>query len=171
MSDQNFTPASPEQPFGSQPASPQAPVVIENVAKGMFFAIGAVLVGVLLTIILWRAGFIAAITNYVLAAGAIFLYSKGAGANPKRGLVPVILLIVVGIVIAFFGVVASDAWDAYSDGTARFGSLGQSRFSFITDNIFRGEVLKSYGKDIAMFAIFAALGVFSTLRRLVATAR
>lgn len=168
MSD--FTPASPEQPYGSQPVPQPAaqPVVIENVAKGMFFALGAVLVGIALTVVLWRAGFIAAITSYILAAGAIFLYAKGAGTTPKKGLIPVLILIVAGIVVAFFGVVASDAWDAYD----KFGdALPGSRFSFITDNIFRGEVLKSYGKDIAMFGIFAALGVYSTLRRLLASAR
>lgn len=167
MSDQNLTPASPEQPFGSQPA-PQPVLVIENVARGMFFALGAVVAGVVLTVVLWRLGFIAAITSYVLAAGAIFLYNKGAGTTPKRGLVPVLLLVALGLVIGFFGVVASDAWDAYD----KYGdALPGSRFSFITDNIFRGEVIKSYGKDIAMFVIFAALGVYSTLRRLVASAR
>lgn len=170
MSDQNFTPASPEQPFGSQPAPQtfQPPVVIENVAKGMLFAIGAVVLGVVLTVIVWRLGFIAAITSYILAAGAIFLYAKGAGTTPKRGLVPVILLVVVGIVVAFFAIVASDAWDAYS----KYGDgVPDSRMSFILNNIFRGEVLKSYGKDIAMFVVFAALGVYSTMRRLVASVR
>jgi hypothetical protein len=170
MSDQNFTPASPEQPFGSQPAPQQAQpaLVVENVAKGMFFALAAVVLGVLLTVVLWRAGFIAAITSYVLAAGAIFLYDKGAGTTPKRGLVPVLVLVVAGIVVAFFGVVASDAWDVYSKLGA---GLPDTRIEFILNNIFRGEVLKSYGKDMAMFAIFAALGVYSTLRRLVASAR
>jgi hypothetical protein len=166
MSEQSFTPASPEQPFGTPPA--QRPVVIENVAKGLFFALGAVLGGVVLTVVVWRIGFVAAITSYVLAAGAIYLYDKGAGTVPKRGLVPILLLIVAGVVVAFFAIVASDAWDAYD----KFGgSIGDSRVSFITNNMFRGEVLRSYGKDMAMFGVFAALGIYSTLRRLVASAR
>jgi hypothetical protein len=30
-------------------------------------------------------------------------------------------------------------------------------------------VLKEYGKDMAMFAVFAVLGVYSTMRRLIAS--
>ena len=38
-------------------------------------------------------------------------------------------------------------------------------------NIFAPEVLGSYGTDMAMFGLFAALGVFSTVRRLMASGR
>jgi len=44
----------------------------------------------------------------------------------------------------------------------------ETRWTFITDNMFRGEVLRSYGKDMAMFGLFAVLGVFSIMRRLLA---
>ena len=38
---------------------------------------------------------------------------------------------------------------------------------FVTGNLFYGPVLKSYGGDLAMFLVFAALGVFGTVRRLI----
>ena len=167
MSEQNFIPPSSDQPFGTHAAAEQ-PVIIENVAKGLFFALGAVLGGIILTVVVWRIGFIASITSYVLAAGAIYLYDKGAGTVPKRGLIPILLLVVAGVVVAFFGIVASDAWDVYD----KFGaSTGDDRISFILNNIFRGEVLRGYGKDIAMFGVFAVLGIYSTLRRLMASVR
>jgi hypothetical protein len=147
-------------PAGAVQVSPPPP---EFVARGLIWATGAVVVGVVLTIILWRVGFIASITSFILAAGAGFLYMKGAGAPPRRGVVPLVLLILVGVAIGFFGVIASDAWDAYD----KLGLAGtQSRMSFIGDNVFRGEVIKSYGGDMAMYFVFAALGIFSTLRRL-----
>jgi hypothetical protein len=46
-----------------------------------------------------------------------------------------------------------------------------SATSFVMGNLFAPEVLGSYGTDMAMFGVFAALGVFSTLRRLLAANR
>jgi hypothetical protein len=137
----------------------------ELVVRGLTFALPAVVGGIALTVIIWRLGFIASITSFALAAGAVYLYAKGAGANPRKGLVPLVLLILVGVVAAFFGVITSDTWDAYD----KLGVAGyQSRWSFLSDNVFRGEVISSYGKDMAMFGVFAVLGIFSTMRRLFA---
>lgn len=145
-------------------AQPHAP--IEQIGRGIFFALAAVIGGIALTVIVWRLGFIASITSFVLAGGAVFLYAKGAGVAPRKGLVPLVLLIIVGVVASFYGVIASDAWDAY-DKFVVPGS--ETRWTFITDNIFRGDVLKEYRKDMAMFALFAGLGVYSTMRRLIAS--
>ena len=170
MSDDTFQ----HQPSdATHPASEGAvPVVTpvrapEAVARGMLAATLAVFGGVVLTVVIWRFGFIASITSFVMAAGAVYLYSWAAGTAPRMGLIPLVLLIVVGVVAAFFAVVASDAWDVYSqfDGVAYV-----SRSSFILDNIFRGEVLREYAQDMAMFGVFAVLGLFSTMRRLLRTA-
>jgi hypothetical protein len=156
-------PEPPAVPFGA--ADVPAPVQ-EQIGRGIFFALAAVIGGVVLTVVIWRLGFIASITSFVMAGGAVYLYDRGAKTWPRKGLVPLILLILVGVVASFFAVIASDAWDAYD----KFVIPGaQSRTSFITDNIFRGEVLKEYGKDMAMFAVFAVLGVYSTMRRLIAS--
>jgi len=74
------------------------------------------------------------------------------------------VIIIVGVVVCFFGVIASDAWDAYDDLP-----MLESRTSFISNNIFRGEVIKEYSKDMAMFGLFAVLGVFGTMRQLFAS--
>jgi len=139
----------------------------EFVPRGLLFALVAVLGGIVLTVVVWRLGFVASLTSFALAAGAVFLYAKGAGAAPRKGLVPLIVLILAGVVASFFAVIASDAWDAY-DAFVLPGT--ESRWTFISENVFRGEVLRSYGKDMAMFGLFAALGIFSIMRRLVASA-
>ena len=169
MADVTLPPAQPTTPPGAVAteaheggevvARPQA----EAVGRGLFFALGAVLAGLVATVVVWRLGFIASITSFAMAAGAAWLYTQGAGSAPRKGVVPLVLMIVLGVVASFFAVVASDAWDAY-DVLAGPGSV--SRFEFIRRVIVDLEVLGSYGKDMAFFAGFAVLGIFGIVRRL-----
>jgi hypothetical protein len=150
------------------PTPPEATVEVrapERIALGLLAACLAVVVGAVLTVVLWRAGFIASITTFLMAAGASYLYTRAAGAPPRKGLAPLVLLIVLGVAVCFFAVVGSDLSDVY-DRLAGPGSIPKAQF--IRENLFTGKVLGSYGKDIAMFALFAALGLFSTMRRLLA---
>jgi hypothetical protein len=165
MTDHDETTPAPGPAPETAPS--QVPPLFEQVGRGIFFALGAVVGGVVLTVVVWRLGFIASITSFAMAAGAVYLYDKGAGTTPRKGLVPLVALIILGVVASFFAVIASDAWDAYD----AFGfALPQSRLGFVGDNMFRGEVLKEYGKDMAMFGVFAVLGIFSTMRRLMRAA-
>jgi len=141
------------------PAEPR-----ERVGMGLLAALVAAIGGVVLTVVVWRLGYVASITSLVLAVGATLLYTKVAGAAPSKGLLPLIGIILAGVVASFFAVVASDAWTVFDD--ENLGAVGASRMSFISDVIFNAEVLKGYGKDMAMFFVFAVLGIFSTLRRL-----
>ncbi|MCL2541273.1 MAG: hypothetical protein FWE71_02300 [Nocardioidaceae bacterium] len=176
MSDDS-TPTPPPpygQPFGQQPSGPQtfAPKLAaparENVLVGLVAALGAVVGGIVLTVVLWRIGFIAGISSFVIAAGATALYLKGAGAPPKRGLPALLMLIIVGVALSFFAAVASDLWSFYGSHQAQ---IPLSRTAFIRENLFRGAVLRTYGHNAIFFVIFGALGVFGTMRRLIASAR
>ncbi len=82
----------------------------------------------------------ASITSFVMAAGAVFLYSRAAGSAPRKGLVPLMLLILAGVVGSFFAIVISDAWDAYGQFQ---GALFESRSRFIMDNALRSDVLRT----------------------------
>lgn len=137
----------------------------EHVLQGLAFASLGVVLGVIATVVVWRLGFLAAITSLVLAAAAAYLYGMGAGAPPRRGVPALVALIVVGVVVSFFAVIASDAWDAY-DLYDIYGATGESRRAFLREVLFDGDVLSSYGGEMAMFAIMAALGTFGTLRTL-----
>lgn len=158
MSDHSFQPAFPGQPGQPPVAEPR-----EKVLLGLLAATGAVVLGIVVTVVVWRLGFIASITSFLIAVGAVWLYAA-VGGRPRKGLLPLVGLVVLGVVLSFFGVVASDLWEAYDE--LQVSQAGVSRSSFITENIFNGELLKGYGKDMAMFGVFALLGIFSTLRRL-----
>jgi hypothetical protein len=145
------------------------PVRTERVALGLLAALSAVVVGIVLTVLLWRAGYIASITSLVIAIGATWLYTRAAGTNPRRGLIPLIALILIGVVISFFAVVASDLIEVYDDAVASglVPTVGKSEF--VRRGLTDSEVLSDYGKDMAMFGVFAVLGIFGTLRRLVSS--
>jgi hypothetical protein len=166
MSDYNLPDSTlPEYNSGAPFGTPSQPR--ERVGLGLLAALGAVLVGVVLTVVVWRMGFLASITSLVIALGAAMVYTKVAGAAPRRGLLPLIGIILVGVVASFFAVVASDAWTFFDQ--ENLGAGGESRVRFITDMMFNADILKGYGKDMAMFFVFAALGIFSTLRRLLSS--
>ena len=149
----------------SDPAEPPEPT--EFVARGLLSALVAIAGGIVVTVLIWRIGSIASVTGFIVAVGAVYLYSKGAGAQPRKGLVPLITLIVIGVIATFFAVMVSDAWDVYGNAALRGG---EGRLGFIEDNIFRGDVVRSHGQDMAMFAVFAVLGIFSPLHRLLHSA-
>jgi hypothetical protein len=154
----------------SQPASAPAdqPLVAppERVLRGLLAALVAVLLGVALTVVIWRAGYVAAITSLAIAFGASYLYTLAAGRSARRGLVPLILLILLGVVVAFFAIVVSDLFEVYDD-LGLSGSIGRGKF--VRENVFDPDLLKSYDKDLAWFAGFALLGIFGTIRQLFAS--
>ena len=76
----------------------------------------------------------------------------------------------MSIVASFFAIVASDLVDYY--GTPSGQLLGYpSEYEFVKGNIFNSDVLSTYGTDMLMFVLFAALGIFGTLRRMATVGR
>jgi hypothetical protein len=144
--------------------------VVENVGRGLLFSLAAIPLGVAAAVLIWQLGFIASITSFAVAAGAAWLYTRGAGSVPRVGLLPLIAVIVAGVVASFLAVVVSDmvhVWNSPEGAELGWPSLS----SFILGNIFDPGVLAAYGTDMAMFGVFAALGIFSTVRRLVTANR
>jgi hypothetical protein len=144
----------------------------ERVARGLAAAFVALLVGAGLTLAIWNFGFIASITSFVMAAGATFLYGLAAGAPPRRGVVPLVVLVVLGVVATFFLLVAWDAAQAYDELVLDIpdGQVAVGKGEFVRTAMFDGEVLKSYGKDMAFFFGFAVLGMWTTLKNVLGSA-
>lgn len=166
-----FDPVLPEGISEQTPVP--APIVQpqpELVARGIAFSLGAIPVGMAAAVLIWKLGFVASISSFVIAAGAALLYTKGAGAPPRKGLVPLVLVVLIGVAASFFAIVASDLGDFY--GTPKGQSLGYpSGFEFVKANIFNFGVLGTYGSELVMFVIFAALGTFGTMRQMARAGR
>jgi hypothetical protein len=142
---------------------PEAP---ERVGRGLLLASLGALAGVVLTVVIWRLGFVASLTSLLLAVGAGWLYVKGAGAPPRKGLVPLLLLILAGVALALLGAVASDIWVAYLDAfpDADTAELVQA----VQFYLFDGEIWSDSGlqRRVLMFVLFAGLGMFGMVRQL-----
>lgn len=153
----------PETPYGAAPL-PQT----ENVGRGLLFALAAVIGAAVLTILLFEAGVLAGFSGLVVAGGSVWLYMKGAGSVPRRGLKSLVALIVVGAVVSILAAIFVDVWRGYGKIQDQLGgSVPMSRGDFVTKEMTH-YLFQDYGKDIAFYALFVVLGSFGTLRRLVA---
>lgn len=167
--------ATPSAPSDAAPATPglpsgqPLPPPHEHVGRGLLVALAAVLVAGVLAVVVWNLGFIASITSALLAIGASLGYAKAAGAPPRRGIAPLVVLIVLGVVGTALAFVGWDASQYYTEHAAEAAAAGVSRGSFVWENITDGEVLSGYGGDLAMYFVFAALGTFGVLRALLRT--
>ncbi|MFT4110354.1 hypothetical protein [Propionicimonas sp.] len=159
----------PGQPPAGQPYAQPAPVLApaaptEQVGRGLLFSLGGIVVGVVITILLWKLNFIASITSFAMAYATIWLYTKGAGTPPRRGVGGVIAIIVAGVVVSLASVVAVDALDylatQYPD--ASFGE----KADFVLSNLLQPDVWQSYAGNVVMYFLFAALGTFGLIRQL-----
>lgn len=155
----SWTPTA--DPSSYADAAPGAVAAPEIVGKGLMFALGGVVLGAAFTAILWKFGIQWSFTSFVLAAASVALYRMGSGGQVRKGVLPLVVLILLGTVASFFVCVAVDAYTYFTDE-----ALDGSPWEFILDNIFRPKLLAAYGKDIAFFLLFAGLGTFSTLRGL-----
>jgi hypothetical protein len=135
----------------------------ERVGLGLLASLGGVVLGCVATWLVWRAGYIASITSLLTAISAAFLYQAGAGAPARRGIVPLVLVIVFGVVASFYTMYISDLGLAFD----QFGGVGSKR-EFIRANLFNLEAISAYGTDLLFFIGFGVLGVFGTVRRLMA---
>lgn len=135
------------------------PQVPEKVGRGLLFALGGVAVGVIATVLVWQMGFVASITSFLLAWLSGVLYTRGAGAPPRKGAVPFLVLIVVGVLFAFFAAVFSDFYRWASE-------YDLNPFSLMMVGLSMPEFWKDNGFTLVIFLVFGALGVFGVFRQL-----
>ncbi|PFG15929.1 hypothetical protein ATK74_0450 [Propionicimonas paludicola] len=141
----------------------EAPVH-ERVGRGLLFSLGAIVVGVVLTMILYKVGFIASITSFAMAYAAIWLYTLGAGAPPRKGVWGVLVVIVVGVALSIVSMVVTDVLGFLA--TELPDAALADKLDTIIYNLGRGEVWSEYTTDILMYVVFAALGTFGLVRQL-----
>lgn len=174
-SDPQFAPGpyAAENPYAAPNpyATPAAATPVERIGRGLALSLLAIPVAMILTGVIWRLGFVASLSAFVLAALAVILYRRGSGGPIKRGIPGLVVVILLGTVACFFSAVLTDLVQYYGkQSPADQSSLGTLR-QFVSANLFYGPVLSSYSKDMVLFGLFAVLGIFGTIVRLVRSAR
>ena len=139
----------------------------ERVGRGAAFALLAVPLAALVAGVLWKIGFVASITGFVLAAVAAILYLRGSGGRIRKGVAVVAGVIVLGVVASFFTIVVVDLYGYYPRLDPDVAAAYPSRWGFVRDNVFYPPLLKDYTKDGVLLAVFGLIGGIGTIARLV----
>jgi hypothetical protein len=130
----------------------------EKVGRGLLFALGGVVAGIVLAIFVWQLGFVASLTGAVMAYACVWLYNKGAGRSPRKGAFGLLGLILVGVVLSLVGAIGSDAViiarKVFPNNTA---AQTEAVITYLTTP----EVWSANAGAVAMYLIFAALGTYS----------
>lgn len=163
-----FVPPALPQPGAPLPiepdASPAADLPPENVGRGVLFSLGGIVVGAVLTVVLWRLNFIAAASSLALAVTTVWLYAKGAGRPPAKGAMAVVAVIVAGVGLSLTAALASDAvaylLSEYPDATLA------EHVDAVLWYISLPEVWSENSMSILIYIAFAALGTFGLVRQL-----
>ena len=77
-----------------------APVVAENYALGTVFALGGVIVGAILIVIIGQLGYISLVAGVAMGFLTLTAYQKGAGKMSKIGIVICFVLMLIGVYYA-----------------------------------------------------------------------
>ena len=77
-----------------------APVVVENYALGTALALGGVIVGAILIVIVGQLGYISLLGGVVMGFLTLTAYQKGAGKLSKIGIVICFVLMLIGVYFA-----------------------------------------------------------------------
>lgn len=160
-----YAPPPATLPPLSQPVDAAAAVSSsERVGLGVLYSLGGVVLGVVATAALWQAGFIASITSAVMAWACIWLYTKGAGHAPRKGVFAVVAVIIAGVALSSAAVIATDAVD-YVRTTVPGSSISDYADTVVAA-LTTPEVWAEYATDIGMLLLFAALGTVGIIMQL-----
>ncbi len=158
----------PQRPADWQPPEqPATPALPENVGKGLGYAALGILAGSVVSAAIYHFGFLASIVAFAMSAAMVWLYAKGAGAPVRKGAMPLIALIVAGLVFAWIFTLASELFFVATKQGAGAGEAIGFALSHITDS----RLYSLTVKDALFFFGFGALGMFSTIRQLMAAGK
>jgi hypothetical protein len=146
--------------------SPSPVLAPENVGRGTVFALIAIPVGVILWLLIWSFGIIAAIVAFAVAVAAAFFYRLGSGGRiGKVGGWIVTGITAVTLLIAWFAGLALDVVRYIADET---GVTWLDAFTGPYFTELYNAVLSDPNGDLVgdalLTILFGALGAFSVLR-------
>jgi hypothetical protein len=144
----------------------------ERVGRGLALALLVIPAGIVVWTIVWNLGFVASIVSWGVAAGAIFLYRLGSKARVTPAAYwGLIAIVAVTVVLSFLAGIFTDIVKVV--GVPLGEALTRADFwRLYADNIFNNpDMWGAYATQILMAVAFAALGCFTTFRRLSREAR
>ncbi len=164
----------PQQPQGTGPVPPSAeqnpsagdatfateaqPPVKENVGRGVLFSLGGILVGMVGGALLYQLGLIGSIVGIVMAFAVLILYTRGAGTDPRKGIVPVIIVIILGLLISWTFTLGTEL---FIEALGKGASVGEA-LQFASMYALDGRVWSLAKADAIRFFIFGVIGLALT---------
>jgi hypothetical protein len=134
----------------------------EAVMRGLIAAGLVGLVGVLLGVVVWRLFFraetLSPITCALTSGAMVFVYTRAAGAAPRRGLLPLVVMLLAIMGITYFAVLMAKAWWVYSLLEEDFHYLGFSRGSFVLDVVIHPHLTGILDDLLFMSVLFTICG-------------
>jgi hypothetical protein len=130
---------------------------VELVGKGLLFSLGGVVVGIVAAVALWQMNFVAALSSLVMAYSCVWLYTKGAGRSPRKGALPLLAVILVGI---FASLAAAFASDAIRVALKIYPGNSGAQTGWVLSYLTNPAVWQQHISSVVMYLVFAGLGAF-----------
>lgn len=134
----------------------------ENVLLGIVGALLFSLAGTLTYFILYQLGYLAALSGIVAVICAMYGYKLFAKGESKKTVVIAVIMSFLAIVLAWYGCLAKDVYDAYAewyqsgeiDYAITFGTAFSKAYIFL-DN---ADVARPYYTDLVMSLFLSIIG-------------
>jgi hypothetical protein len=143
------------------------PVAQEAVGRGMAASVTAVLGGIVLIVVIRRYAFEFPVAAAAMSGGAVLLYARSAGRAPRRGLLPLFILLVAATVLSFYAVFATDGWMAYnvvSEGMTSHGyTWPVSRATYILRAASNPGMIEGYRDVLLQVTACVVVGAFPAM--------
>lgn len=134
----------------------------ENVLLGIVGALLFSLAGTVTYFILYQLGYLAALSGIVAVICAMYGYKLFAKGESKKTVVIAVIVSFLAIVLAWYGCLAKDVYDAYAewyqsgeiDYAITFGTAFSKAYIFLDD----ADVARPYYTDLVMSLFLSIIG-------------
>ncbi|MBA3020690.1 hypothetical protein [Propionicimonas sp.] len=151
-------------PATAEPAEPEA------VGRGLVFSLGGIVLGVVAAIVFRQLNaalslssmklefVLSAVPGLVMAYASVWLYTKGARTGPRKGLFPLLVVIVIGILAALTSALGADAMRM---AMKIYPGDSGAQVSWVLEYLANPEVWTERGGSLILYVIAAGIGSFS----------
>jgi len=151
-------------PATDEPAEPEA------VGRGLVFSLGGVVLGIVAAIVFRQLNaalslssmklefVLSAVPGLVMAYASVWLYTKGARTGPRKGLFPLLVVIVIGILAALTAALGADAMRM---AMKIYPGDSGAQVTWVLEYLANPEVWTERSGSLLLYVIAAGIGSFS----------